>query len=38
MSKTVREKVRNAYLLFYERRSYFDENGAEIKSLYPNIG
>lgn len=32
-SKSVREKIKNAYLLFYERVSYFDEDDKPINSL-----
>lgn len=31
--KVIREKTRNAYLLFYERDKYFDENGKKIPSM-----
>lgn len=32
-SKEVKEKNRNAYLLFYEREAYFDENGNKIPTM-----
>ena len=36
VSKAVKEKHKNAYLLFYERVAYFDEKGKRIKSLWMN--
>lgn len=29
----MKEKIRNAYLLFYERPNYFDENGKPVQSM-----
>lgn len=36
LSKSAKEKHRNAYLLFYERVAYFDDAGKPIKSLLMN--
>jgi len=32
-TKQLREKTNNAYLLFYERKTYFDEQGNKIPSM-----
>lgn len=32
-SKNMKEKNRNAYLLFYDRVKYYDENGSPIDKL-----
>lgn len=35
-NKTIREKSNNAYLLFYERNKFYDENGKEINKIREN--
>ncbi len=33
VSKHLRERIKNAYLLFYERNQYYDDEGNPIKKL-----